>query len=63
MTEPTGYPLELSPEEMRRLVNLAMDRILAHLQSLPDESFAAQVHLGDDLGRRAAASVLEASLQ
>ena len=37
MTPQISYPLEPSADEMRRLVDAAMDRIVAHVQSLPDQ--------------------------
>ncbi|MEE8193247.1 MAG: aminotransferase class I/II-fold pyridoxal phosphate-dependent enzyme [Gemmatimonadales bacterium] len=38
MTTPqNSYPLEPSADEMRRLVDAAMDRIVAHVQSLPNQ--------------------------
>ena len=37
MTPQISYPLEPSADEMRRLVDAAMDRIVAQVQSLPDQ--------------------------
>jgi hypothetical protein len=32
-----SFPLELSGKEMRRIVSDAMDRIVAHIESLPEQ--------------------------
>ena len=37
MTDRLRYPLELTGTEMRRLVDAAMDRIVAHIESLPNQ--------------------------
>lgn len=36
-TDPPDFPLEPSGEEMRHMVSLAMRRIVAHLESLPEQ--------------------------
>jgi aromatic-L-amino-acid decarboxylase len=37
MTDPSQHPLELSTEEMRSLAGAALDRIVAHIGSLPEQ--------------------------
>ena len=48
--ESDRYPLELSPGKMRRMLALATDRIVAHLESLPRQP-AADVEGGEKLAR------------
>src|SRR5215203_523782 len=38
MSEPREHPLELNPDEMRSLVGAALDRIVAHIESLPRQT-------------------------
>lgn len=52
----SAYPLELSSEAMRRLVDAAMERIAVHVDSLPDQP-AADLDLA--AGARLAARVAE----
>ena len=33
-----NHPLELSRDEMRRLADLAVEQLVAHVQSLPDQA-------------------------
>jgi aromatic-L-amino-acid decarboxylase len=49
ITSPS-YELELSGEQMRKLVNQAMDRIVPHILSLPEQS-AADVDCASELAR------------
>lgn len=54
-----SYPLEPSPEEMRRLVDLAMARIVPHVASLPTQP-AADTAGAADLARALAEPLPEA---
>ena len=46
----TGWPLELSGEDLRRMVDDAMDRVVAHLESLPEQPLSYSSG-GEELAR------------
>ena len=50
MTQQPSHPLELSTAEMRRLISEAADRIVRHIETLPDQA-AADVEGGAELAR------------
>ncbi|HSG39298.1 MAG TPA: aminotransferase class I/II-fold pyridoxal phosphate-dependent enzyme, partial [Thermoanaerobaculia bacterium] len=50
MPEPQHHPLELTADEMRSLVGAALDRIVAHIESLPRQR-VSDTSGGDELAR------------
>jgi aromatic-L-amino-acid/L-tryptophan decarboxylase len=57
--ETSEHPLELSPGELRRLVEAAMERIAAHLESLPGQP-VSDVAGGEELAREVVEPLPEA---